>query len=52
MNATQPEVHGTADIVRACYTAYEKKDRALLESLLAPDFTRLADEALARSTGE
>jgi ketosteroid isomerase-like protein len=31
--------HDTADIVRACFTAYERKDRALIESLLAPDFT-------------
>jgi ketosteroid isomerase-like protein len=31
--------HDTADIVRACYSAYERKDRALIESLLAPDFT-------------
>jgi ketosteroid isomerase-like protein len=29
----------TAAIVRACFTAYEGKDRALIESLLAPDFT-------------
>jgi ketosteroid isomerase-like protein len=29
----------TAAIVRACFTAYERKDRALIESLLAPDFT-------------
>ncbi|HET6408821.1 MAG TPA: nuclear transport factor 2 family protein [Chthoniobacteraceae bacterium] len=28
-----------AAIIRACFTAYERKDRALLESLLAPDFT-------------
>jgi PhnB protein len=28
-----------ADIVRQCYAAYETKDRALLESLLAEDFT-------------
>ncbi len=29
----------TADIVRACFAAYERKDRALIESLLAPGFT-------------
>jgi ketosteroid isomerase-like protein len=29
----------TAAIVRACFTAYERKDRALIECLLAPDFT-------------
>src|SRR5262245_60274246 len=29
----------TAGIVRACFTAYERKDRALIELLLAPDFT-------------
>jgi PhnB protein len=39
MNAAPSQIHGTADVVRACYTAYETKDRALLESLLAPDFT-------------
>src|SRR5688572_26303674 len=39
MNATNTRLHGTAEAVRACYTAYETKDRALLESLLAPDFT-------------
>lgn len=39
MSTTLPQIHGTADVVRACYTAYETKDRALLESLLAPDFT-------------
>jgi PhnB protein len=29
----------TAAVVRGCFTAYEQKDRALIESLLAPDFT-------------
>lgn len=28
-----------AEIVRVCYAAYETKDRAALEALLAPDFT-------------
>lgn len=28
-----------AEIVRACYAAYETKDRAALDALLAPDFT-------------
>lgn len=28
-----------ADLVRACYAAYETKDRAALEDLLSPDFT-------------
>lgn len=27
------------DIVRQCFTAYEKKDRSLIEPLLADDFT-------------
>jgi len=31
--------HDTAAVVRACFTAYERKGRALIESLLAPDFT-------------
>ncbi len=39
MSIAIAESHDTAAIVRACYTAYERKDRALLESLLAPDFT-------------
>jgi PhnB protein len=29
----------TAALVRACFTAYERKDRASIESLLASDFT-------------
>lgn len=29
----------TSDLIRSCYAAYEKKDRALLESLLSDDFT-------------
>jgi ketosteroid isomerase-like protein len=39
MSTVTAESTDTASIVRACYTAYERKDRALLESLLAPDFT-------------
>jgi PhnB protein len=39
MSASVSKFRSSADIVRACYLAYEKKDRALLESLLAPDFT-------------
>jgi ketosteroid isomerase-like protein len=31
--------NNTSALVRACFTAYERKDRALIESLLAPDFT-------------
>lgn len=27
------------EIIRACYAAYERKDRAAIEALLAPDFT-------------
>jgi uncharacterized protein (TIGR02246 family) len=29
----------TEDLIRACFRAYEKKDRAAIEALLAPDFT-------------
>ena len=39
MSTTISASTDTADIVRACFTAYERKDRALIESLLAPDFT-------------
>jgi ketosteroid isomerase-like protein len=39
MNTVIAANNDTAALVRACYTAYERKDRALIESLLAPDFT-------------
>jgi ketosteroid isomerase-like protein len=39
MSKTIPTHRGTADIVRACFTAYEEKDRAAIEALIAPDFT-------------
>jgi PhnB protein len=39
MSTTISASTDTADIVRACFTAYERKDRALIESLLASNFT-------------
>lgn len=40
------------DLVRFCFTAYETKDRALIESLLAPDFTFSSpiDDHISRAT--
>jgi ketosteroid isomerase-like protein len=39
MSTAVSESTDTAGVVRACFTAYERKDRELIESLLAPDFT-------------
>lgn len=39
MSTAVSESTDTATIVRGCFTAYERKDRAAIEALLAPDFT-------------
>src|SRR6188508_1914325 len=39
MNTTIPSLRGTADVVRACFTAYEEKDRKAIEALIAPEFS-------------
>src|SRR5882757_4054004 len=38
-NHSVTSMQSPTEIVRACFAAYEKKDRAAIDALLAPDFT-------------
>jgi ketosteroid isomerase-like protein len=39
MEANTTRTSNVSDLVRTCYSAYQAKDRPLMESLLAKDFT-------------
>lgn len=48
--AGSPDPQSPEQLARACYTAYERKDRAAIEALLAEDFTFTSplDDAISR----
>lgn len=50
MPAGSPDFQNPEHLARACYSAYERKDRAAIEALLAADFTFTSplDDAISR----